>query len=172
MFKIIEFAREIGVKVFFDPTLRVDVWNSEDDVRNTVFAALKKSNIAAFSLEEAEFFFKTSDPEKAARSALDFGLEVACTRLGSRGAFLMTADDVRVFEPAFKVKVVDTTEACDGWNVGFIVGMLKNFGLREYVKIANAVGALVTTRYGAITALPFKDELNRFLEDNKVGFRI
>jgi len=91
-------------------------------------------------MEEAEYFFGTEDPERAADSALDFGLELACIRLGSKGAMVKAADGLKVFEQAFKVKAVDTTGAGDGWNAGFIVGMLKGFGLRECVRIANAVG--------------------------------
>jgi len=49
---------------------------------------------------------------------------------------------------------------------------LKKFGLRECVRIANAVGALVVTKRGAITALPSKGELNRFLEDNGVELAV
>ncbi|MEM2659730.1 MAG: sugar kinase [Nitrososphaeria archaeon] len=172
VFKIVEFAKEHETKIFLDPTLRIEVWDSENEAKSTIFAALKKADIAAFSLEEAEFFFKTTDPEKAATLALDFGLEIACIKLGSKGSFLKKSDGIKVFEPAFKVKAVDTTGAGDGWNAGFIVGMLKNFGSRECLIIANAVGALVTTKYGAITALPFRDELNRFLENNGVSLRI
>lgn len=86
IFKVIEFAKDNGIKVFFDPTLRLEVWNSEDEIRNITFTVLRKCDFAAFSIE-AEFFFDTSDPKRAATLALDFGLEVACIKLGSKGAF-------------------------------------------------------------------------------------
>jgi len=172
VFKIVKSAREHGVKVFFDPTLRVEIWNSVEEVRKVLFTVLRKCNLAAFSIEETKYFFETDDPDRAADAALGLGLEVACIRLGSKGALVKTSEGVRVFEPAFKVKAVDTTGAGDGWNAGFIVGTLKGFGLRECVRIANAVGALVVTKRGAITALPFKCELNRFLEDNGVKLEI
>ncbi|MGB9727535.1 MAG: hypothetical protein ACPLZF_03910 [Nitrososphaeria archaeon] len=53
----------------------------------------------------------------------------------------MTVDGISVLEPAFKFKAVDTMGAGDGWN---------------------AVGAFVITKHGAITALPYKSELNMF----------
>jgi len=40
------------------------------------------------------------------------------------------------------------------------------------VKIANAVGALVVTKHGAITALPYKSELNEFLREHDVGLKV
>ncbi|MBC7091483.1 MAG: sugar kinase [Nitrososphaeria archaeon] len=170
--KAVKFARENGVRVFFDPTLRPEVWDSEEEIRKVTYTILKECDIASFSTEEAEFFFGTTDYEKAASLALNFGLKIVCIKLGSKGAFSMTVDGVSVLEPAFKVKAVDTTGAGDGWNAGFIVGMLKNFGLRDSVRIANALGALVVTKHGAITALPYKGELNRFLEYNGLNLRI
>jgi sugar/nucleoside kinase (ribokinase family) len=170
--KIVESAREHDVKVFFDPTLRLEVWSSGEEVRKVLFTVLRRCNLAAFSIEEIKYFFEADDPDRAADAILDLGLEVACIRLGSKGALVKTCEGVRVFEPAFKVKAVDTTGAGDGWNAGFIVGTLKGFGLRECVRIANAVGALVVTKRGAITALPSKGELNGFLEDNGIELAV
>jgi sugar/nucleoside kinase (ribokinase family) len=74
--------------------------------------------------------------------------------------------------PAFKVKAVDTTGAGDGWNAGLLVGQLKGWDLKTCVTIANAVGALVVTKRGAITALPYKNELNSFLKQHNVKLEV
>jgi len=68
-----------------------------------------------------------------------------------------------IMKPAFSVKSVDTTGAGDGWNAGFLIGICKGWDLEKSVTVANAVGGLVVTRRGAITAMPYRTELNTFL---------
>ncbi len=168
----VKHARKEGVKVSFDPTLRLDVWSSEQTIRRFYGQMLGMSDIATFSREEAAFIFRTDDPEKAAEKALKRGVSIVGIKLGSDGALVMTKEGKKVHEPAFKVKAVDTTGAGDGWNAGLLVGHLKGWDLETCVTVANAVGALVVTKRGAITALPYKDELNSFLEENNVKLRV
>lgn len=165
-------ARKSGVRILFDPTLRPDVWNSEMTLRRMYHRILKLSDIATFSKEEAEFILRTSSPKKAAEKALKYGLEIAGIKLGSEGAYLRTKASTEASAPAFEVKAVDTTGAGDGWNAGFIVGLCKGWDPETCIKIANAVGALVVTKHGAITALPYKNELNQFLEEHNMNERV
>ena len=168
----IRFAKEQGVKISFDPTLRLDVWNSQLSIRKMYNYVLKMADIATFSSEEAEFIFKTKEPKEAAERALEFGVEIVGVKLGAKGALIRSKDGVEVFAPSYNVNVIDTTGAGDGWNAGLLVGLIKKLGLEDCVKIANAVGAFVVTKRGAITALPFKEELNKFLKDQNVSLRI
>lgn len=165
-------AKKRGVKVSFDPTLRLDVWRSEKTIKAVYGKVLRLSDIAMFSREEAEFTFGTSEPERAADKALRYGVEIVGIKLGERGAFVKTKDGRKVYAPAFKVKPVDTTGAGDGWNAGLLLGVIKGWDLEKCVKIANAVGAFVVTKHGAITALPYREELNNFLKEHGAGVEI
>ncbi|MCS7120122.1 MAG: sugar kinase [Candidatus Bathyarchaeota archaeon] len=161
--KAVEYAKRAGVKVSFDPTLRIDVWDSISSIRRVYTKILRSCDIAAFSIDEAEFMFGTNDPHEAAKKVLEFGVEVAGIKMGSRGSLIMSKDGEEVSAPAFKVRVVDTTGAGDGWNAGLIVGLCRGWRLEECITVANAIGALIVTRRGAITAMPRKDELEKFL---------
>lgn len=172
VFAAITHAKKKGVKVSFDPTLRLDVWRSEGTIRIIYNKVLKASDIATFSREEAEFVLGTKDPEKAADKALKYGVEVVGIKLGEKGSLVKTKDGRCVFEPAFRVKAVDTTGAGDGWNAGLLIGLLKGWDLEKCVKVANAVGALVVTKHGAITALPYRDELNQFIKEQGLGIEV
>ncbi|MEM2914232.1 MAG: sugar kinase [Candidatus Bathyarchaeia archaeon] len=163
----VKHARKVGVKVSFDPTLRTDVWNSERAIRRLYGQMLKLSDIATFSREEANFIFRTTDPQKAAEKALKYGVEIVGMKLGDKGAFLATKDE-KLYQPAFKVKTVDTTGAGDGWNAGLLVGLLKGLDFKTCITVANAVGAFVVTKLGATTALPYRNELNSFLKEHNV----
>jgi sugar/nucleoside kinase (ribokinase family) len=89
--------------------------------------------------------------------------------LGPRGAFYAT----REFSgevPAFEVEVVDATGAWDAFLAATLVhlseypaGLLDEERVREAVRRGAAAGALATTDYGAMRALPTEDELERFM---------
>ncbi len=168
----VKYAKKEGVKVSFDPTLRLDVWGSEQTIRKLYGQMLRLSDVATFSKEEASFIFGTDNPEVAAKASLKCGLNIVGIKLGVDGALLMTKDGQKFLSPAFNVKAIDTTGAGDGWNAGLLVGILKGWNLETCVTVANAVGALVVTKRGAITALPYKDELNNFLSKQNVDFKI
>jgi len=165
-------AKKEGVKVSFDPTLRLDVWRSERTIRKFYNLILRLSDIATFSREESSFLFGTENPKKAAEKCLKLGVKTVGIKLGVNGAFVMTKERQIINIPAFKVKAVDTTGAGDGWNAGFLVGILKKWDLETCVIVANAVGALVVTKRGAITALPYKNELNDFLSQQNIELKI
>jgi len=164
IFKAIKCARKTGVKVSFDPTLRVNVWGSIATLRKTYSRVLRLSDIATFSREEAEFIFGTSETEEAARRALRYGIGIVGIKLGDEGSFTISADGRTIQAPAFRVKAIDTTGAGDGWNAGLLVGLCKGWDLEKCVTVANAIGAMVVTKRGAITAMPYKEELIAFLK--------
>jgi len=170
IFKAINHARKSGVRVSFDPTLRVDVWDSEAILRKTYSRALRLSDIAVFSREEAEFTFGTSEAEVAARMALRCGVGIVGIKLGEQGSYIMSKDGKSARAPAFRVKAVDTTGAGDGWNAGLLVGLCKGWDLEKCATVANALGAMVVTKRGAITAMPYKEELKTFLK--RAGIKI
>lgn len=168
LFKAVRFAKKAGVDVSFDPTLRLDVWRSKNILRKTYSQMLRLADIATFSIEEAEFVFGTSNPREVAEKALKYGVRIVGVKLGSQGSFLKVRGGPEISAPAFKVNVVDATGAGDGWNAGLLVGLCKDLEVEQCIKVANAVGALVVTKPGAITALPYRDDLNKFLYENNV----
>jgi len=172
VFTAIDYARSSDVKVSFDPTLRLDVWSSPRTIKRIYGRALRMADIATFSREEAEFIFGTSDPERAAKRAFKYGIEIVGIKMGIEGALLQKRTGEKEKIPAFKVHAIDTTGAGDGWNAGLLVGLVKGWDLHTCLLVANAVGALVVTKRGAITALPYKDELEKFLRSQNIGVNL
>jgi len=172
VFHAMRIARRSGVAVSFDPTLRSDVWDNEEILRRTYRKALELSDIATFSKEEAQFVLGTAEPNKAASRALKLGPRTVGIKLGAQGSFVNTAERRVIRKPAFSVKPVDTTGAGDGWNAGLLVGICEGWDLEKSVTVANAVGALVVTKRGAITAMPYRAELNAFLKQAGVQLSI
>lgn len=168
----VKYAKENGVKISFDPTLRADCWNSEATIKKMYIKMLRIADIATFSDEESKFMFGTNDPIEVAEKALKFGVNIVGVKRGPKGSLIKSKEGPEISVPAFKVDVIDTTGAGDGWDAGLLVGLLRGFELEECATIANAVGALVVTKRGAITALPYKDELNQFLMHHGIKLKI
>jgi ribokinase len=104
--------------------------------------------------------------EAAARKLLERGPKVVIVKLGGRGSLLVTADEVKHFEP-FKVKVVDTVAAGDSFNGGFAVAYSQGQSLHDCVRFASASGAIAVTRVGAGSAAPTAHEVAQLLQNNQ-----
>ncbi len=65
----------------------------------------------------------------------------------------------------FSVKVLNVLGAGDAFMSGFLRGYLKGHSLRDCCTFANANGALVVTRHGCSPAMPYWDELAKFMHD-------
>lgn len=107
-------------------------------------------------------FRKDSDLSKIAQKLLSTGTKNVIITLGPRGLFFKNNEE-EAWMKAFKVKVVDTTAAGDAFLGGLAFGLAEGHPLYESLRIANAAGALATTKLGAQPSLPSKKNLKHFL---------
>lgn len=84
-------------------------------------------------------------------------------KMGARGAFLLTKDDVREQIDAFRVHAVDTTAAGDAFNGAFAVALMMGRTAIESARFAAAAGAVSVTRAGAQPSLATTEEVERIL---------
>jgi ribokinase len=85
-------------------------------------------------------------------------------KLGSRGAYLATADGERHRIASFPVDAVDTTAAGDCFNGAFATGLALHMPPPEAARFAAAAAALSVTRFGAQPSMPSRAEVERLLE--------
>lgn len=99
----------------------------------------------------------------AARTLIEKGAKAVINKRGKAGCLLVTRDDA-VMYPGFTVKAVDTTAAGDSFNAGFGVGLALGKDVASAIRLANAVGAISTTRAGAQGAMPKMADVEAFME--------
>lgn len=157
LFKAIKIAKKKGVKVSFDPNLRRGHPLPGDRLEK----ALRETDYILLTDDEARELTGKKDNKRAAEALLE-NAEIVALKMGARGSYLTDGDEHAYARP-FRVKSVDTTGAGDGYDAGFVYGILKGWNLRKTGTFANAVGALVTTKKGAMTALPTKKEVDEFI---------
>lgn len=100
--------------------------------------------------------------EQAARALLGVGAKNVIVTLGSKGALILTNEQVLHID-AYKVNVVDTTAAGDAFIGGFATALLQGKSLEESARYGCACGALATTQFGAQPSLPTKEAVNTFI---------
>jgi fructokinase len=69
--------------------------------------------------------------------------------LGEGGCFAVSRGGESVYEPAYRVELVDTIGSGDAFTAAFLCGLLRGDGLRAACRAGNALGALVAAQPGA-----------------------
>ena len=162
-FYLIKKAREHGLTVSFDPNLRPKLWPDTETMVQTLneFAAL--SDYVLPGEAEGELLCGDRDPRKIGQFYLERGAKAVVTKMGSRGAYLMTEQDQELV-PGFSIeKVVDTVGAGDGFAAGILSALMEGKNLYEAVRRANAVGAIQVTSIGDNDGLPSRAQLAGFM---------
>ena len=108
--------------------------------------------------------------ERSAKSAatklLGLGPENVIISLGSRGVFA-AGRGFEMLVPAFKVKAVDTTAAGDTFTGGFAAAFASGSDFYECVRFGSAAAALCVTKKGAQSSIPYRKEVEQFLNHRK-----
>lgn len=100
--------------------------------------------------------------EEAGHLLLRCGVGAVVMTLGSEGALLVRTEGTRLI-PAFPVDVADTTGAGDAFTAGLAVALAEGRPLDAAARMANACGAVATTRLGAQPSMPSRAEVERLL---------
>lgn len=98
----------------------------------------------------------------AAESLLARGVRNVLVTMGSRGAYLCNSGGKKLY-PAYSVTPVDTTAAGDTFNAGLVVGLAEDMNLSDAIHLANVAAALSTTRMGAQTSIPTRQEVQALM---------
>ena len=154
---VIRIAHENGVKVILNPA---PVQAVNDEIYQMLYM-ITPNEVEASILSGVEITDDLS-AERAAAFFMDKGVENVIVTLGSKGAYVKTADFSSII-PCYKVSVVDTTGAGDAFNGGLVTALSEGMGIIDAVKFANAVAALSVTKIGTSNTMPSRMEIDAFL---------
>ncbi|MGB7248289.1 MAG: carbohydrate kinase [Phormidesmis sp.] len=154
--------------ILVDVNWRPMFWPHPAEAPGQVYDLISKAQFLKVSDDEAEWLFGTRSAEAIAHQFPH--LSGTLVTAGAKGCEYSLMGNSGVL-PAFNVDVEETTGAGDAFTAGFIHQLLLQgiSGLRDaetarqVVIYASAVGALTTTRPGAIAALPSPNEVDVFL---------
>jgi ribokinase len=113
---------------------------------------------------EARTITSQATIEDAIAYLLETGVQLVGLKLGKDGCRLITKDQ-DIIIPGYVIDAVDTTGAGDSFCAGIIHGLTHAWDLEMTGRLANAMGALVTTHWGAGEVLPSLKEISAFLRE-------
>ena len=169
--KAVETAKANGCLVSFDPNLRPPLWSSLDLAKEQMEYGFGKCDILKISDNEIQFVSGKEDyDEGIAYLQETYNIPLILLTMGKDGSRAYYKD-MRVERPGFSVKAIETTGAGDtfcGSSLNYLVDHdfenLTEEQLGEMLTFANAAAALVTTKKGAIKAMPVKEEVLELIQ--------
>ena len=163
-----DLADELDVPLAFDVNFREHLWESPEAAREVVDPLLDRSRIIKMGDDELSPMLGTEDPQEAAEMLLGRGAALALISLGSDGAVYATRE-FSGHVPAFEVdEVLDATGAGDAFLAAALTHLSESAwdeeNVREATRRGTVAGAIACTAYGAMSALPTRNELESLLE--------
>ncbi len=164
---MLEYAKEKGKLITYDPNYRPALWSSEAVALDGMRAGLKYVDIIKVSQEEALLLTGENDIYKSAERLYEEGIQLVCVTLGEGGSFYYHNSGQGVIK-GYKSKVVDTTGAGDCFFGATIHQILqKNCNvneltvkeLSEIFSFSNAAASLCIENLGGIPSIPSKEDI-------------
>ena len=169
--KAVETAKANGCLVSFDPNLRPPLWSSLDLAKEQMEYGFAYCDVLKISDNEIQFISGKEDyDEGIAYLQETYNIPLILLTMGKDGSRAYYKG-MRVDRPGFSVKAIETTGAGDtfcGSSLNYLVEHdfenLTEEQLGEMLTFANAAAALVTTKKGAIKAMPVKEEVLELIQ--------
>ncbi|SEQ09134.1 sugar kinase [Basfia succiniciproducens] len=162
VFRAIEIAKDSGTKVSFDTNLRLKLWPL-DRARAIIHETVSLTDYCLPSLDEAILLTKREKADDIADFYLKLGAKVVVLKMGKDGAMVATEND-RFTEKGHQVNTVDATGAGDCFSGAFLTQVIQGKTLREALIYANCAAALTTTGFGAVAPIPYRTQVEQFMQ--------
>lgn len=168
--KAIEYAKEAGAIISFDPNIRLPLWKNTDDLKAAILEFIPKAHILKVSDEEIEFITGKKTVEEAKDQLFTGNVQMVVYTKGAEGAECYTRN-AKASVNGHKVDAYDTTGAGDAFIGSFLyqlsadgidVGALAEVSaekMEAYLEFSNRYCAKSVLKAGAIASYPTMDEM-------------
>lgn len=166
-FRAVQFAKNHGKIVSFDPNLRPPLWDDLNHAREEINKGFLVADVVKISEEELAFATGRDTLEEGTEQLMQYGPSLILVTMGPNGCFYKNAYASGLL-PTYDTQVVDTTGAGDAFQGAFLYKFcesgktlreLRKGDIEEMVDFANAAGATVAARKGGLTAVPTREEV-------------
>jgi 5-dehydro-2-deoxygluconokinase len=179
----IEASHAAGSKVVIDLDFRSPLWGlagwgeatkpvqAGPEIASAYAKVLPKCDLVVGTLDEVQAATGKSDFEAAVRYLRDQTPGDVVVKLGAQGALVYErskAEGKKI--EGFAVPLFNSVGAGDGFLSGFLASWLRGASATEAARLGNASGALVASRHGCTPAMPYLEEVERFLSQYGDGY--
>lgn len=170
--KAIQIAQKKQCLISFDPNVRLPLWEDHSEYKRVINHYIDLADIVKISDEELLFITDKTFEQDGIQELFRGNVKLVIYTEGAKGARIYTRYN-SYYHQGYKVEAIDTTGSGDAFIGAFLVALLeadKPLTFEEadqfskHVMFANAVGAIVASKKGAITSMPSKNEVDRFIK--------
>lgn len=165
--KAVEIAKSKGMIISLDPNLRPPLWDNLEHAREMMLKAISLCDVLKISDNEVQFVTGLENYDEGIHYLQGkFKPKMICLTLGKDGSRVYYKN-MRVESPGFhQENVIDTTGAGDTF-CGCVLNYILEHGLDDLseddlsrmLTFSNAAASIVTTKRGAIKAMPDREEV-------------
>lgn len=161
-YKAVEYAKNAGKLITYDPNLRKPLWKDLEEAKKQLIWGMTMADVVKISDEEVEFLWGLGVEEGADYILKNFGVKLVFVTCGADGCYFKNAVAAGKVPSLKNIKVVDTTGAGDIFGGSSVYKLLQTGKapetlnedeLREVVTFACTSAGLSTTKPGGISSV-------------------
>ena len=162
-YKLVEYAKNRGKLITYDPNLRKPLWKSMEEAKEQLLWGLQYADVVKISDEEVEFLFGLDPKAGAAHILENYPVKLVFVTCGADGCVFRNKTCSGHVPGLSGISVVDTTGAGDIFGGSAVSQLLKyekapealnEEELRQIVRFACTAAGLSTTKPGGISSVP------------------
>ena len=162
-YKLVEYAKNKGKLITYDPNLRKPLWKSMEEAKEQLLWGLQYADVVKISDEEVEFLFGLDPKAGAAHILENYPVKLVFVTCGADGCVFQNKICSGHVPGLNGLSVVDTTGAGDIFGGSAVSQILKyekapeelnEEELRQIVRFACTAAGLSTTKPGGISSVP------------------
>ena len=162
-YRLVEYAKNHGKLVTYDPNLRKPLWKNLEEAKEQLLWGLQYADVVKISDEEVEFLFGLDPKAGAAHILENYPVKLVFVTCGADGCVFQNKTCSGHVPGLSGISVVDTTGAGDIFGGSAVSQLLKyekapeelnEEELRQIVRFACTAAGLSTTKPGGISSVP------------------
>lgn len=167
----VEYAKEQGALISFDPNIREPLWSSMDLARKQVEYGLGMCDILKISDNEIVWLTGEEDYSKGVAELKEkYDIPLILVSMGKEGSRAYYKDSMVEKSAFVQPNTIETTGAGDTFMACVLhkvlqdgLENLKEEQLDEMLTFANALASLITTRKGALRVMPEEHDIREMI---------
>ena len=167
----VEYAKEQGALISFDPNIREPLWSSMDLARKQVEYGLGMCDILKISDNEIVWLTGEEDYSKGVAELKEkYDIPLILVSMGKEGSRAYYKDSMVEKSAFVQPNTIETTGAGDTFMACVLhkvlqdgLENLKEEQLDEMLTFANAAASLITTRKGALRVMPEEHDIREMI---------
>jgi len=170
--KCLEYVKEKGKLISYDPNLRLPLWESGEKARQAMLKGMEYADVVKISDEEVAFLWNCDEKAGATKILSTYGVQIVYVTMGAKGCYYATENCSGYLQAPAGIQPVDTTGAGDIFGGSAMTCLLDreisiykltDCDLQQICAFATAAASLSTTKPGGLTSVPEREEVERVI---------